>query len=104
MNRFVFPLQNSNLVLQADRSLIDRTRRDEPTGEVLSLVGKLEGTKMGDRSQRTKPQMQEEKRTKSVSSETVCLHSLRESSLNKYYLLCDAGGEREMRTDMTSTR
>ena len=60
------PFQNSNLVLQADRSLIDRTRRDEPTGEVLSLVGKLEGTKMGDKSQRTKPQMLEERRAKSV--------------------------------------
>uniref|UniRef100_UPI001293DE41 U5 small nuclear ribonucleoprotein 200 kDa helicase n=1 Tax=Lonchura striata TaxID=40157 RepID=UPI001293DE41 len=56
--------QNSNLVLQADRSLIDRTRRDEPTGEVLSLVGKLEGTRMGDKAQRTKPQMQEERRAK----------------------------------------
>uniref|UniRef100_A0A8C4EBL2 U5 small nuclear ribonucleoprotein 200 kDa helicase n=1 Tax=Dicentrarchus labrax TaxID=13489 RepID=A0A8C4EBL2_DICLA len=55
---------NSNLVLQADRSLIDRTRRDEPTGEVLSLVGKLEGTKMGDKSQRTKPQKLEERRDK----------------------------------------
>ncbi|NXC21681.1 U520 helicase, partial [Corythaeola cristata] len=55
---------NSNLVLQADRSLIDRTRRDEPTGEVLSLVGKLEGTRMGDKAQRTKPQMQEERRAK----------------------------------------
>ncbi|KFZ64493.1 U5 small nuclear ribonucleoprotein 200 kDa helicase, partial [Podiceps cristatus] len=53
---------NSNLVLQADRSLIDRTRRDEPTGEVLSLVGKLDGTRMGDKAQRTKPQMQEERR------------------------------------------
>uniref|UniRef100_A0A8C8IAQ2 U5 small nuclear ribonucleoprotein 200 kDa helicase n=1 Tax=Oncorhynchus tshawytscha TaxID=74940 RepID=A0A8C8IAQ2_ONCTS len=55
---------NSNLVLQADRSLIDRTRRDEPTGEVLSLVGKLVGTKMGDKSQRTKPSMLEERRAK----------------------------------------
>uniref|UniRef100_A0A8C5MLF8 U5 small nuclear ribonucleoprotein 200 kDa helicase n=1 Tax=Leptobrachium leishanense TaxID=445787 RepID=A0A8C5MLF8_9ANUR len=55
---------NSNLVLQADRSLIDRTRRDEPTGEVLSLVGKLEGSRMGDKAQRTKPQMQEERRAK----------------------------------------
>ncbi|NWW45897.1 U520 helicase, partial [Pedionomus torquatus] len=55
---------NSNLVLQADRSLIDRTRRDEPTGEVLSLVGKLDGTRMGDKAQRTKPQMQEERRAK----------------------------------------
>uniref|UniRef100_A0A8C3QLE2 RNA helicase n=1 Tax=Cyanoderma ruficeps TaxID=181631 RepID=A0A8C3QLE2_9PASS len=42
----------------------DRTRRDEPTGEVLSLVGKLEGTRMGDKAQRTKPQMQEERRAK----------------------------------------
>ncbi|KAM9313363.1 U5 small nuclear ribonucleoprotein 200 kDa helicase [Gastrophryne carolinensis] len=55
---------NSNLVLQADRSLIDRTRRDEPTGEVLSLVGKLEGTRMGDKAQKTKPAMQEERRAK----------------------------------------
>lgn len=55
-------------MLQADRSLIDRTRRDEPTGEVLSLVGKLEGTKMGDKAQRTKPQKLEERRDKSVSS------------------------------------
>ncbi|XP_055517961.1 U5 small nuclear ribonucleoprotein 200 kDa helicase [Leucoraja erinacea] len=55
---------NSNLVLQADRSLIDRTRRDEPTGEVLSLVGKLEGSRMGDKAQRTKPQLQEERRAK----------------------------------------
>uniref|UniRef100_A0A671XUH0 U5 small nuclear ribonucleoprotein 200 kDa helicase n=1 Tax=Sparus aurata TaxID=8175 RepID=A0A671XUH0_SPAAU len=55
---------NSNLVLQADRSLIDRTRRDEPTGEVLSLVGKLDGTKMGDKAQRTKPQKLEERRDK----------------------------------------
>ncbi|MGH0145365.1 UNVERIFIED_CONTAM: hypothetical protein FKN15_032147 [Acipenser sinensis] len=58
---------NSNLVLQADRSLIDRTRRDEPTGEVLSLVGKLEGTKMGDKSQRTKPQLLEERRANAQS-------------------------------------
>lgn len=53
-------------MLQADRSLIDRTRRDEPTGEVLSLVGKLEGSKMGDKAQRTKPQKLEERRDKSV--------------------------------------
>lgn len=64
---FVLNGQNSNLVLQADRSLIDRTRRDEPTGEVLSLVGKLEGTKMGDKSQRTKPQKLDERRDKSVT-------------------------------------
>ena len=40
---------NSNLVLQADRSLIERRARDEATGEVLSLTGNLTGTRMGDR-------------------------------------------------------
>ncbi|XP_061404387.1 U5 small nuclear ribonucleoprotein 200 kDa helicase [Lethenteron reissneri] len=55
---------NSNLVLQADRSLIDRTRRDEATGEVLSLVGKLTGSRMGDRAMRSKPVLLEERRAK----------------------------------------
>ncbi|KAL5015950.1 hypothetical protein ScPMuIL_005539 [Solemya velum] len=55
---------NSNLVLQADRSLIDRRARDEPTGEVLTLVGKLTGTWMGDRAQRTKPPQMEERKVK----------------------------------------
>ena len=40
---------NSNLVLQADLRLIERRGRDEATGEVTSLQGKLLGTKMGDR-------------------------------------------------------
>ena len=44
---------NSNLVLQADRSLIERRGRDEATGEVMSLVGKLTSSKMGDRYMRT---------------------------------------------------
>lgn len=55
---------NSNLVLQADRSLIERRGRDEATGEVVSLVGKLTGTKMGDRYKRNKPQISEERKTK----------------------------------------
>ncbi|KAL5244354.1 hypothetical protein ACI65C_011764 [Semiaphis heraclei] len=55
---------NSNLVLQADVRLIDRRNRDEATGEVCSLVGKLEGTKMGDRFQRTKPVKAEERKAK----------------------------------------
>lgn len=50
-----FPLQTSNLVLQADRSLIDRRSKDEATGEVQSLSGRLAGQKMGDRFLRTKP-------------------------------------------------
>ena len=51
--------QNSNLVLQADTRLIDRRHRDEATGEVTSLAGKIQGTKMGDRYQRSKPTMDE---------------------------------------------
>jgi len=53
-------------VLQADVRLIDRRNRDEATGEVCSLVGKLEGTKMGDRFQRTKPVKAEERKAKLV--------------------------------------
>lgn len=55
---------NSNLVLQADRSLIERRGRDEATGEVVSLVGHLGGIKMGDKYQRTKPPVSEEKKAK----------------------------------------
>ncbi|KAJ0170074.1 hypothetical protein K1T71_014680 [Dendrolimus kikuchii] len=55
---------NSNLVLQADVRLIERRGRDEATGEVLSLAGKLTGTKMGDRAQRTKPEKAEERKVK----------------------------------------
>lgn len=59
-----FFLQNSNLVLQADVRLIERPRRDEATGEVCSLVGKLDGTRMGDRYQRSKPEKTEERKVK----------------------------------------
>ena len=55
---------NSNLVLQADRSLIDRRPRDESTGEVISLQGKLTGMAMGDRAQRTRPPQMEERKAK----------------------------------------
>ncbi|CAH2236758.1 jg14251 [Pararge aegeria aegeria] len=55
---------NSNLVLQADVRLIERRGRDEATGEVLSLSGKLIGTRMGDRAQRTKPDKAEERKAK----------------------------------------
>ncbi len=51
-------------MLQADRSLIERRGRDEATGEVMSLVGKLSGTKMGDRYQRNKPEVSEERKSK----------------------------------------
>ena len=55
----IFLLQTSNLVLQADRTLIDRRSKDEATGEVQSLVGHLVGTKMGDKHVRTKPSVPE---------------------------------------------
>ncbi|XP_015785684.1 U5 small nuclear ribonucleoprotein 200 kDa helicase [Tetranychus urticae] len=46
---------NSNLVLQADTRLIEKRPRDEATGEVVSLAGKIGSTKMGDKYQRSKP-------------------------------------------------
>ena len=57
-------VQTSNLVLQADRNLIEKRARDEPTGEVQSLVGKLTGTRMGDRYERTRPPAKEESKSK----------------------------------------
>ena len=54
-------------MLQADRSLIDRRPRDEATGEVLPLTGKmLMATRMGDKAQRTRPPMMDEKKAKLV--------------------------------------
>lgn len=46
---------NTNLVLQADRSLMDtgRRRNNEPTGEAESLWGKLDPKKFGDKATRT---------------------------------------------------
>lgn len=51
-------------MLQADVRLIERPRRDEATGEVCTLVGKLDGTRMGDRYQRSKPEKTEERKVK----------------------------------------
>jgi hypothetical protein len=53
-------------VLQADVRLIERRSRDEATGEVMSLVGKLDGTRMGDRHQRTRPVKAAERKAKYV--------------------------------------
>ena len=55
---------NSNLVLQADLRLIERRAKDEATGEVQTLVGKMVGTRMGDRYSREKPKKSDEKRQK----------------------------------------
>lgn len=59
-------------MLQADRSLIERRGRDEATGEVMSLVGHLGGVKMGDKYQRTKPPVSEEKKAKLVIAIYTC--------------------------------
>lgn len=54
VNNSVRSLQNSNLVLQADFSILDRRSRDEPTGEVMPLTkDMLFGVKMGDKHMRT---------------------------------------------------
>jgi len=54
---------NSNLVLTADRSLIDRRSKDEPTGEVLP-VKDADPKKMGSKVQKRKPEFMEEKLSK----------------------------------------
>lgn len=57
--------QNSNLVLQVDRSLVESRPRDDPTGEVLSLSGRLKQYgRMGDKFLRSKPPGVDEKRAK----------------------------------------
>ena len=42
--------------LQADLRLIEKRGRDESTGEVISLSGKLGRSRMGDKAVRMKPQ------------------------------------------------
>ncbi len=42
-------------MLQADRTLIDRRSKDEATGEVQTLVGRLGGKRMGDLFHRGRP-------------------------------------------------
>ena len=54
-------------MLQVDRNLIDNKRgRDEATGEVLSLSGKLLGTQMGDKALRSKPPQMQQRKEKLV--------------------------------------
>ncbi len=57
-------------MLQADRSLIERRNRDESTGEVLTLVGNLKGTKMGDRAQRSAPEERKAERARKAEKKT----------------------------------
>ena len=64
---FLFLLQTSNLVLQADRSLLQKRDKDEATGEVQTLSGRLVGVKMGDRAQRNRPPTWDEKEKPATS-------------------------------------
>lgn len=54
----------SNLVITADKNLIERRSRDEPTGEVLTLAGKVRIQEMGSKAMRSKPPMLAEKKAK----------------------------------------
>jgi len=45
--------ENSNLVLKPDPTLVDRRDKSEATGEVHSLVGKIDTMRMGDRVTRS---------------------------------------------------
>lgn len=74
-------LQNSNLVLQADTRLIERRPRDEATGEVVSLVGKLQKVKMGDRYQRTKPSVESKSKKKGKGDSEKSLMKMKGHSL-----------------------
>jgi pre-mRNA-splicing helicase BRR2 len=59
---------NTNLVLQADRSLLDSGRRrdNEPSGQAESLWGKLDAKKFGDKAMRT---IEEEKTKRSKAKQ-----------------------------------
>ena len=71
---------NANLVLQADRSLITRISRDEATGEVVSLRGKLDGMKMGDRARDSDKAELKERQAKRAKKEQTLQQSLGQSN------------------------
>ncbi len=57
-------------MLQADRSLIDRRARDEPTGEVMTLSSHLDEGKFGDRAMRNTPADFEARKAKRAKKES----------------------------------
>lgn len=64
-------MQNSNLVLTADRD--SRRRGEEGTGEVESLHGRMKGQKMGDRLDKgSKPEVG----CAAVACCALCVHIL----------------------------
>lgn len=50
--------------MQVDQRLVDKRDKDEPTGEVLSLSGRIHQYEMGDKFLRSRPPRLEEKRVK----------------------------------------
>jgi pre-mRNA-splicing helicase BRR2 len=60
----LYNLINPETRVSISLRLIERRHKDEATGEVVSLVNKMQGTKMGDRYLRSKPQKSDEKREK----------------------------------------
>ncbi|XP_002165482.2 U5 small nuclear ribonucleoprotein 200 kDa helicase isoform X1 [Hydra vulgaris] len=80
---------NSNLVLQADLSLIERRGRDEATGEVLSLQHHIEGIKMGDKYLRSKPPELEDQAKKAKKRKTEKDDNLNYGKLKSSTLLSD---------------
>ena len=83
-------------MLTADRSLITRRAKDEATGEVLSLQGHIEGTRMGDKALRTKPNLMTEKSAKYVINHSVkvlvrCRYISEQQLSAVYYCLCCRG-------------
>lgn len=61
---------NSNLVLQADSSLIDKRPSNDATGEVQSLVGRISG-RMGDKTGISKPNLSKHSDSKSRKPKPV---------------------------------
>ncbi|EGD81008.1 ASCC3L1 protein [Salpingoeca rosetta] len=61
---------NANLVLQADRKLLDIRVRDDATGEVKSLKGHLDTVRMGDRAVRSMPQDLQERKKRRAEAQS----------------------------------
>lgn len=94
------------MVLQADVRLIERRSRDDATGEVMSLSGKMLGTKMGDRYQRTKPSKTEDRKVKRQKRDeaTTSLHKIKGSLWDDEFIPGDSAGAILYRPKTQETR
>lgn len=77
---------NSNLVINPNKDLIEKIDRNEPTGEVLPLTANEIATRMGDRYQRTRPKLLDDKEHKPKKVKTTSVDDQRTSKyeLNKF--------------------